>query len=78
MTKLAKRCSADASRIPTEHFCALLDSIVLMLQSMGSMMSSAFSDVAEKSVIMRKNKAFMIEKFGREAMYLNETIDEEL
>ena len=27
---------------------------------------------------MRKNKAFMIEKFGLEAMYLNETIDEEL
>ena len=53
MTKLARKCSADGSSIPTEHFCALLDSIVLLLQGMGSMMSKAFSDVAEKSVIMR-------------------------
>ena len=60
MTKLAKKCSVDSSSIPTEPFCALLDSIVLLLQGMGSMMSTAFSDVADKSIIMRKNKAFLI------------------
>ena len=31
MTKLARKCAADPSNIPTDPFCALLDSIVLLL-----------------------------------------------
>ena len=42
------------------------------------MMSTAFSDVAEKSVIMRQNKSFMLEKFGLNLPSLNAIIDEEL
>ena len=61
MTELAEWCAEDAENIPTDEFCDLLDTMVLLLQGMGSLMSVAFSDVAEKSVIMRKNKAFMIE-----------------
>ena len=33
----------SADNIPTDEFCQLLDQIVLMLTSMGSMMSTAFS-----------------------------------
>ena len=32
---------------------------------MGSMMSTAFADVSEKSVIMRNNKLFMIDQFEK-------------
>lgn len=53
--------------------------IVLLLQGMGSLMSVAFADVAEKSVIMKANKAFMIEKFAKdEELSLNAMIDEEI
>lgn len=30
-TQLAKSCSANADNIPVDDFCALLDSIVLLL-----------------------------------------------
>ena len=43
MTELATICSADPQNIPTNEFCELLDVIVLLLKSMGSMMSIAFS-----------------------------------
>ena len=61
MTELAKYCAQDGESIPTDEFCDLLDLIVLLLQGMGSLMSTAFSDVSEKSVTMKANKAFMIE-----------------
>ena len=43
MTELAERCQADGEAIPVEEFCDLLDTIVLLLQGMGSLMSIAFS-----------------------------------
>ena len=62
MTELAEICSREGGEpIPTDEFCELLDLIVLLLQGMGSLMSTAFSDVAEKSQIIKSNKVFMIE-----------------
>ena len=43
MTELAGTCRTDGEAIPVEEFCELLDSIVLLLQGMGSLMSVAFS-----------------------------------
>ena len=43
MTELSVICSADPENIPTTEFCELLDVVVLLLKSMGSMMSIAFS-----------------------------------
>ena len=43
MTELAQRCQQDGEAVPVEEFCDLLDSIVLLLQGMGSLMSVAFS-----------------------------------
>ena len=43
MTELSTICAADPENIPTNEFCELLDVIVLLLKSMGSMMSIAFS-----------------------------------
>lgn len=45
---------------------------------MGSMMSSAFSDVSLKSSVMRKNKDFMVENFGLTTLSLNAIVFEEL
>jgi len=42
-TELTQTCAADPEAIPTDAFADLLDCIVLMLQAMGSMMSTAFS-----------------------------------
>ena len=36
-------CIADPDNIPTEPFCELLDAMVALLQSMSSLMSTAFS-----------------------------------
>ena len=79
MTELAKYCAEDGESIPTDEFCDLLDLIVLLLRGMGSLMSTAFSDVSEKSVAMRANKAFMMQQFGKDdELSLNEMIDEEI
>ena len=43
MTELGTICAADPENIPTNEFCELLDVVVLLLKSMGSMMSIAFS-----------------------------------
>ena len=43
MTELSTTCAADPQNIPTGEFCELLDVVVLLLKSMGSMMSIAFS-----------------------------------
>eukprot|EP00354_Favella_ehrenbergii_P004316 CAMPEP_0170469690 /NCGR_PEP_ID=MMETSP0123-20130129/12440_1 /TAXON_ID=182087 /ORGANISM="Favella ehrenbergii, Strain Fehren 1" /LENGTH=215 /DNA_ID=CAMNT_0010736651 /DNA_START=52 /DNA_END=699 /DNA_ORIENTATION=+ len=79
MTSLAQQCSDDGENIPVDQFCELLESIVLLLRGMGSMMSTAFSDVAEKAEIMRRNKKFMLELLQKaHAISLNATIDEEI
>ena len=79
MTELAEWCAQDGENIPTDEFCELLDMTCLLLQGMGSLMSVAFSDVAEKSVIMKGNKGFMIQEFGKdEELTLNAMIDEEI
>ena len=43
MTTLGQQCSANGDAIPVDEFCSLLESIVQLLQGMGSMMSMAFS-----------------------------------
>ena len=79
MTELAEWCALDGDKVPTEEFCDLIEYIILLLQGIGPLMSVTFADVAEKSVIMKCNKAFMIRQFGKsEDLTLNEIIDEEI
>ena len=65
MEKYVWVCADSKDAIPVETFCDLLDEIVMLLGSFGKAMYIAFSDVKDKSEVMRKNKAFMIENWGK-------------
>lgn len=79
MTELAQICSLDAEAIPVDHFCNLLDMIVLLLKGMGRIMSIAFEDVANNSSKIRANRTFLVEKFDLNSnVTLNACIDEEI
>ena len=65
MEKYAWACADSKDAMPVEMFCDLLDEIVMLLGSFGKAMYMAFKDVKDKSVDMRKNKAFMIANWGK-------------
>ena len=59
MTELSTICAADPQNIPTNEFCELLDVVVLLLKSMGSMMSIAFSGKFHNNNILFLAEAMM-------------------
>ena len=59
MTELSTICAADPQNIPTNEFCELLDVIVLLLKSMGSMMSIAFSGKFRNNYILNLAEGMM-------------------